>query len=116
MKRIHVIPVGDKDVHCAQSTCWCCPIQTHTGVLTHNAKDCREAHERSTGKKSSDGWVIIAEMLTPDPSIPPLDPSTKKRKMLIGIEVSENFEKRLDNQWEVEREIQADRWSWTWAP
>lgn len=35
--------------------------------------------------------------------------------MLVRISVSADFEKRLDNQWEVEREIQADRWSWEWA-
>jgi hypothetical protein len=38
-----------------------------------------------------------------------------KRKMLVEIEVSADFERRLDNQWEVEREIHADRWSWRWA-
>lgn len=34
--------------------------------------------------------------------------------MLVEIEVSADFEKRLDNQWMVEREINADRWSWQW--
>jgi len=30
-------------------------------VWVHNAKDCREAIERATGEKSSDGWICIAE-------------------------------------------------------
>lgn len=51
---------------------------------------------------------------TPNSSLPPLgDPP--RRKMLIEIEVSADFEKRLDNQWMVEREIHADRWNWRWA-
>lgn len=52
---------------------------------------------------------------TPNASLPPLDPD-KRRKMLIEIEVAEDFEHRLDNQWMVEREIHADRWSWNWKP
>lgn len=54
-------------------------------------------------------------MNTPDSSLPPLDLVTPRRKMVITIEVAEDFEKRLDNQWMVEREIHADRWSWRWA-
>jgi hypothetical protein len=53
---------------------------------------------------------------TPDSSLPPFEPDpAKRRTMLIEIEVSADFEKRLDNQWEVEREINADRWKWRWA-
>lgn len=44
-----------------------------------------------------------------------MDTYTPRRKMIITIEVAEDFEKRLDNQWMVEREIHADRWSWRWA-
>jgi hypothetical protein len=51
---------------------------------------------------------------TPDPTLPPLG-SGPRRKILIEIEVSADFEKRLDNQWMVEREIHADRWKWRWA-
>jgi hypothetical protein len=51
---------------------------------------------------------------TPNTSLPPLVPDGPRRRMLIEIEVSANFEKRLDNQWEVEREINADRWLWHW--
>lgn len=46
---------------------------------------------------------------------PPLVPEGPRRDMLVRISVSADFEKRLDNQWEVEREIHADRWSWEWA-
>ncbi len=60
--------------------------------------------------------VAVPAVTTPDASLPPFEPdATKRRKMLIEIEVSANFEKRLDNQWEVEREINADRWSWRWS-
>jgi len=53
---------------------------------------------------------------TPDTSLPPLAAAAEpRRKMLVEVEVSANFGKRLDNQWEVEREINADRWSWRWA-
>lgn len=34
--------------------------------------------------------------------------------MVVTIDVAADFEKKLDNQWMVEREIAADRWSWTW--
>jgi hypothetical protein len=50
---------------------------------------------------------------TPDSSLPPLGDGPR-RKILIEIEVTEDFEKRLDNQWMVEREIHADRWNWNW--
>lgn len=60
-KRTHVIPVGDEEIHCAQESCWCKPVQTEPGVFTHNAKDCREAQERITGQNCSEGWVLIGE-------------------------------------------------------
>lgn len=53
---------------------------------------------------------------TPNAALPPLDPTAPRRKMVVTIEVAADFEKRLDNQWMVEREIAADRWSWEWAP
>jgi hypothetical protein len=53
---------------------------------------------------------------TPNASLPPLDVGTPRRKIIITIEVSADFESRLDNQWMVEREIHADRWAWNWAP
>ena len=52
---------------------------------------------------------------TPNANLPPLVPDGPRRTMLVKIEVSADFTKRLDNQWEVEREIHADRWSWSWA-
>ena len=54
-----------------------------------------------------------AEAHTPNPLLPPLADGPK-RTMLVEIKVSEAFEGRLDNQWEVEREIHADRWKWHW--
>lgn len=53
---------------------------------------------------------------TPNVDLPPFVPDGPRRKMLVEIEVSADFENRLDNQWEVEREIHADRWNWRWAP
>lgn len=52
---------------------------------------------------------------TPNATLPPLNPDGPRRKMLIEVEVNAGFEKHLNNQWEVEREIAADRWSWQWA-
>ncbi len=52
---------------------------------------------------------------TPNSSLPPLDSTAPRRKMVITIDVAADFEKRLDNQWMVEREIAADRWEWCWA-
>lgn len=60
--------------------------------------------------------LIDHAFATPNTSLPPLDPSAPRRKMVVTIEVAADFEKRLDNQWMVEREIAADRWSWEWAP
>lgn len=51
---------------------------------------------------------------TPNVKLPRIGDGPR-RKMLIEIEVSADFEKRLDNQWMIEREIHADRWSWRWA-
>ncbi len=51
---------------------------------------------------------------TPDASLPPLDPTTPKRTMLVTVEVPEDWERRFDMQWVLEREINADRWAWNW--
>jgi hypothetical protein len=59
--------------------------------------------------------LIDQAFATPNASLPPLDPDTPRRKMVITIEVAADFERRLDNQWMVEREVAADRWSWAWA-
>lgn len=62
-KRLHVIPVGDVEIHAAQEICWCHPLEIEPLVWAHNAKDCREAKERITGSKCSDGWIAIAEFV-----------------------------------------------------
>jgi len=61
-----------------------------------------------------DAEIACYNFHTPDTNLPPLAEGPR-RKMIVEIEVSADFEKRLDNQWEVEREIHADRWSWKWA-
>lgn len=53
-------------------------------------------------------------MNTPDPKLPPLDPRYPTRPLIVTVHVPENWEQRLDMQWVLEREIQADRWSWNW--
>lgn len=65
VRRIHVMPIGDVDIHSAQEICWCHPTETTPNVWTHNAKDCREASERRTGERCSAGWVNIAEYKQP---------------------------------------------------
>lgn len=50
---------------------------------------------------------------TPDSSRPPIGDGPR-RKLVVTVEVPENWEKRLDMQWVLEREIHADRWSWNW--
>lgn len=66
VRRIHVLPVGDVELHAAQSICWCHPTETEPKLWVHNAKDCREARERATGEKCGDGWVNIAEYVPPN--------------------------------------------------
>lgn len=60
--RIHIIPLGDVQLHSAQAICWCHPLNTGEDDLwIHHAADTREAHERVNGEKCSDGWALIAE-------------------------------------------------------
>lgn len=66
VRRLHVIPVGDREIHAAQESCWCHPAHTGSNVWVHNAKDCREARERATGEKCSEGWINIAECIMPE--------------------------------------------------
>ncbi len=76
--------------------CWC-----YTRVCT-NQPNCKAAREAL-----ADAPAPVAH--------PPAEAKEKSRKMLVEIEVSADFEKRVDNQWMVEREINDDRWSWRWA-
>ena len=64
-KRLHVIPLGDLEDHEAVTECWCHPV-THDGIVTHNAKDCREQMERA-GKPTGKIWCRIAEKYDPNP-------------------------------------------------
>lgn len=57
--------------------------------------------------------TIAGAGYTPNTSLPPMGEGPRRR-MVITIEVTEDFERRLDNQWMVEREIHADRWCWKW--
>ena len=64
-KRFHVIPLGDMEDHEARVECWCHPV-TQDGIVTHNAKDCREQMERA-GKPTGKIWCRIAEIYDPNP-------------------------------------------------
>lgn len=48
---------------------------------------------------------------TPNINLPPIGEG-ERMKILIEVEVPADWERRLDMQWVVEREIAADRWSW----
>jgi hypothetical protein len=68
-RKLHVIPIGDVDIHAAQECCWCSPSQNpdETAVWRHNAKDCREKRERQgIEAEPGNGWVIIAEYIAPN--------------------------------------------------
>lgn len=56
---IHILPVGDR-VHDALLTCWCHPmleLAGSSGVVIHNAHDCREKLERQGCK--SRPWLLV---------------------------------------------------------
>lgn len=58
----HVIPIGgDEPHHVCHLSCWCFPLEREK-VVIHNAKDCREAHERRTGDGiAGKQWVRVME-------------------------------------------------------
>jgi hypothetical protein len=62
-RRIHVLPVGDIKYHSAQEICPCHPTETEPRLWVHNAWDNREAKERASGEKCSDGWINFAEFV-----------------------------------------------------
>lgn len=90
----------------APATCMKCSTRYVSPTTETVWNECHCGGELRTG---------MHKALTPDASLPPMGDGPR-RKMLIEIEVSADFEKRLDNQWMVEREIAADRWSWKWKP
>jgi len=62
-KRVHVMPVGDTEIHAGQACCDCKPTEVEPGVWVHHAWDCREARERLTGEACSDGWLLVYEFV-----------------------------------------------------
>lgn len=67
VRRVHVIPTNDKDLHAAQMSCWCFPVHIHGGTVVHNAADCREKTERLDGVGYRDGkWVNVVEHVAPN--------------------------------------------------
>jgi hypothetical protein len=59
---------------------------------------------------------LRAQLQTPNASLPPLGGDGPRREILVRVSVPENWESSLDMQWVLEREIHADRWSWSWPP
>lgn len=60
---IHVIPLDDERLHCAQDTCSCAPLFEQLcahGLYLHHAWDLREKYER-LGLLSDGAWVVIGE-------------------------------------------------------
>lgn len=84
-----------------------CDSQKHANPLRDIMLECQRG-------LSTDHIVITGPGFTPNSSLPQLG-HAPRRKMLIEIEVPENFEKCLDNQWVVEQEIHADRYNWRWS-
>ncbi len=66
------------------------------------------------GKRLESDLLMSGPGYTPNAKLPPIG-TGPRRKMLVSVDVAEDFEKRLDNQWMVEREVLSDRWSWNWA-
>ncbi len=61
---VHIVPVHDTRLHTYDEHCFCYPFMDMTAkfrmpVWIHNAEDCREARERTTGAVSGKGWAII---------------------------------------------------------
>lgn len=54
----HVIPDNDAMQHESTLDCACYPRTDDVGVVVHNAKDVREAHERH-GRPTENGWCIV---------------------------------------------------------
>ena len=54
-----------------------------------------------------------SEPTTPNASLPPIGEGPRA-KIHVTVEVPSDWERRLDMQWVLEREIHADRWSWNW--
>lgn len=74
VRRIHVIPVDDKDefgmdfLHTATRDCPCKPLcEEPIGLFVHHAQDLREVRERMTGKAVL-GWTHVAEFVADAPS------------------------------------------------
>lgn len=57
---IHIIPIGDEKIHCAQMSCDCKP-KHKDGIAVHNSYDCREIPENITGESCSEGWIVIGQ-------------------------------------------------------
>ncbi len=59
---LHVYPHRDSRLHVLGPDCWCHPWEGSLGVWTHNAKDCREAHERRHHniRAPHEIWPVIA--------------------------------------------------------
>lgn len=63
-KTIHTIPVGGEEpMHTANASCWCHPLVTENGTVTHHARDGREARERFGRNLPDERWVLVNQDL-----------------------------------------------------
>lgn len=81
-------------------------LRMFDGLMMHKAADEIEALRKLVDE-------LRDNLTTPNPSWPPLGEGPRK-KIIITVEVPEDWEERLDMQWVLEREIHADRWAWSW--
>lgn len=59
---IHTVPIGDSEpIHYVTNECWCQPLETNN-LVTHHAKDCREAMERQGIKDPLKPWATVCEI------------------------------------------------------
>ncbi len=61
----HSIPVGgDEPMHFAGMSCWCFPwlaCENDSGLIVHNAQDCREVLERQGHATPGRAWINVGE-------------------------------------------------------
>lgn len=63
MTFLHTIPVGGEEpIHRCNAGCWCHPLRDE-GMMVHNAKDLRDAHERNGRVDEEKKLVLVYEDL-----------------------------------------------------
>ncbi len=112
----HPVIVYDEDMNDSQACCAHCRVVYKR--IDHIDGTCSDSWVCDSGCGAkfipiNNNVVMTGPGYTPNHKLPPIG-NNKRRKILIEIEVTDDFEKRLDNQWMIEQEIHADRYSWNW--